>query len=1337
MQVETASNIAQLRTHWCEQLSVAPKELNIMIIKGLGRLIQHVSERDHAGNKTQMYDQVFAYTDIPSKKTFQLLSRGTYSKKKNGEVSHLSDAIFRSILQPLQILAVDFYKLYLIHCDLNLAQSFLPSDYIPRPELTEMVISALRKRVPETRNEPQFDEQRLWLTSALTGTGGMGKSVLAAAVGSDPRIEHQFFHGIVWLTVGQITLVDLNERAASLAEYLRHHWQMTEVPSDSFHWEPEQNRNLGLRMLSQIIGQRHVLLIVDDVWDETLVRWLNEILSPCENCCVLLTTRVSGLVPVNASSIPVDHMTLSEARQLLISGLHYPQKVSVTIESLLLYTGKWPLLVKLAKGLIAMAVSQFVKTTEQTNEQEIAEIEACQQILQQLKGAGMLQLQDLDGSVAAQHKNLHLVLHASFSAFKNHDEVQALLQFGQRFGFVLQMPQGNSQSFQQADGLFQSLAIFPEDSDITPSMLSEWWHMPKPMIVQFFALLARFSLVDYFDSSHQEESIRLHDEVARFLNQTLSLYLEHLHSNWLDANSRGAHFDDLIQRCFEANSTELALNSPSYYFWLQHGYHLTAANREVELASWLEKPWYLALRSHVLGSTWLLEQEVSRCLHSSFSDPHLFVFNKQLTMLQRRLPHIAHWPREFLLRDWLDNMLAHLSELVPLPAHLQPNWQVSHRWFSNHLPPANLSRSLSPHYDIVVDCLLLPDDIMVTCSEDGSVRVANIHTGENLALLILDPDKPTSLGKLNEHFYLIGCDSGKVHIAHVLDETPRYTVHFPDESPVVWCDSGDGQYIFLMQENGNLSGVAAFSDSDAQLLNILVNDVRCCTLEPGHPLWIVTEQGELFAVEIATLIGLLNDNFGASQISDIATKCYPAFPNICFIEVQKNDLLVCSNDGWAALWDTQRDEEVERWQANTKDHGWVTLLNNGDVFYLTGEALCCYRRQSGQHQSWINPTGYFGDFVRCWLDNMIVYATPFDTLVVFDTERGEIDHHFNPHSEPLSCIDILQGRLFTGSMSGEISLWQRAPEETAQLSAQIEPEITQCHILSEGYLLTSSLSGGKINLYDLSEEQEGRCMEQEGPVWENESLGLQSLVSFENGNVLSVVGDKWIVWSSLSEQIISMIAGPYTLSGYSEIHALSPNIIALTVVANEPDYAVVIIDCCTGETLRVYSEHTDMVNCVRRLNDGRIVSTSWDNTIHVWSLEEEKETKILTGHKGAVMHVTELQSGDLLSVGNDGFLIKWDINGQRILQQFDFEQIEPGSFGLGCCVQLGNGYLAISGLNRTVYILEQHWKVVGRVRCHSEINVLCAYQTQEKSLGTFFIAMKNGLITKIEVDSSL
>jgi hypothetical protein len=150
----------------------------------------------------------------------------------------------------------------------------LPPNFLPRPD----ELKAIKAAVLVSTNQ----------SVAVTGTahrvgvqgmGGIGKSVLTAAIARDEEVRRAFPDGVLWVTLGQTPM--LTSWQSHLAEVLGAGQRtLTDV-------------QLGKAFLGELLADKACLLILDDVWQAKHAVAFDAL---GQRCKMLLTTRDRGLI---------------------------------------------------------------------------------------------------------------------------------------------------------------------------------------------------------------------------------------------------------------------------------------------------------------------------------------------------------------------------------------------------------------------------------------------------------------------------------------------------------------------------------------------------------------------------------------------------------------------------------------------------------------------------------------------------------------------------------------------------------------------------------------------------------------------------------------------------------------------------------------------------------------------------------------------------------------------------------------------------------------------------------------------------------------------------------
>ena len=173
----------------------------------------------------------------------------------------------------------------------------------------EQEMASLRARL--------YAGQQITTLTAVNGLPGVGKTALAVALAHDPEMRAHFSDGILWAGLGTTPdLVGQLRRWASL-------FGLHETQTDSRGID-----TLAL-MIHSAIGERRMLLVIDDVWvmEEALTFQIGG-----THCVYLMTTRFPHIASQLASVDPMLLHELSNEQSLDLLHLLAPQVVEQEAE---------------------------------------------------------------------------------------------------------------------------------------------------------------------------------------------------------------------------------------------------------------------------------------------------------------------------------------------------------------------------------------------------------------------------------------------------------------------------------------------------------------------------------------------------------------------------------------------------------------------------------------------------------------------------------------------------------------------------------------------------------------------------------------------------------------------------------------------------------------------------------------------------------------------------------------------------------------------------------------------------------------------------------------------
>jgi WD40 repeat protein len=1041
-----------------------------------------------------------------------------------------------------------------------------PANLVQRP----LEFEALKKRLLDAKGDA------VAITAALRGAGGYGKTTLAKALAHDPDVQDAYFDGILW--------VELGERPENLLSIIS---DLITILTGS----PPQLATISAAVsaLGETLGDRRILMIVDDVWREQDLR---PFLQAGPNTTRLVTTRIDGVLPAEASRQPVDAMLDQEARNLLAWNLPPIQIAAQNSEmgSLVARLGEWPLLLKIVNGFLHDRV-----------------VRSRQPLAQAI--AGVNKRLDDKGLVA-------------FDARNESDRNKAVAR---TIGVSLELLDSSGRE------RFAELCVFPEDTDVPIGILvllwSETGNLDEEDTEDFLSELFGLSLL--LDLNLDQRTFRLHDVVRHFLQD--------------QAGKEGlAGHQKALVRAMETVSALVSVDGPTRrYFYLNLPYHLAQAGKREALDALLLNPGWLKAKLAATGDPHALIADYDR--HAT-DQPQKFIGrtlrltagilardrSQLIPQLLGRLPASA----SVVETGFLAEARSHISTPAILTQHL------------SLYPHAGETARLEGYF--AGPLCLLPKGRLASPCLDETIQLWDVETGTVIRRLDGHVYWATALCVLPDGRLAAGSQGDKAIRLWDIDtgiETRRLQSRLGAVDPLcVLSDGrlasggGDGCLIQLWDLQTGCPTACLDEKSHRTTALCLLPDGRLASASTPVLKDDISWVGVIRLWDVQT--GVETSCLRPEQDSGSVRA-------LCVL--LDGRLAAGSDDGLIRLWDVQTGKETGILRGHLRTLWALCVLPDGRL--ASGSSDRTIRLWDVKTCSEAFRLDGHADAVGglCMLpDGRLASGSRDHTLRLWDVDATEVSRR-EGHSNSITALCLLpDGRLASGSYDGTIRLWDvRTATETDRLEANAA--VNALCVLPDGRLASASQDNA-IRLWDVRTCTETAKFEVRPHwVWALCALSDGRLVSASQDNTIGL----WNVETGAETTPFNghkRLADPrQIMNNVRTLCALPDGRLALRSTEN----TIGLWSVESGTMIASLRGDGNGINALCLLPDGRLASATW--TIRLWDLETATETVLTEGYIGQVCALCVLRDGRLASGSDDRAIRLWDTNSLREIARLEVD----------------------------------------------------------------------------------
>ena len=1049
----------------------------------------------------------------------------------------------------------------------------LPPHYLPRPEYSEKLKKALL----------QSDRSRLGLTGVgkvgVQGMGGIGKTVLAAAVAHDPEIKRAFSDGVLWITVGQEpNIVELQQELASLQR----------INDTVFHSERQ-----GKLLLNRALGDQALLLILDDVWRPEHAALLDVVGS--EGKLLVTTRNREVLVNLGAKEIQIEVLSRRQARLLLGDWAGQPD---TELPSLADHVAE-------ACGFLPLALSMIGAIVR-------LEPTAWGDALHRLEHADLEKIrQDFPDY---PYPNLLRALAVSVESLAPRDRKRYL-----------------------------ELAVFPEGLPVPQAAIEVLWSTGNLDSLESRELIRRLTARSLLrrdeESLYRLHDLQGHyirrkaRDLPALHRRLVGAYKAHCPDGLASGPDDGYFFEQMPYHLARSLRVRELREMLSDFNWLSKKMHLTTLQSVIsdfELLPSGDKliraQAALRLAAHVLARS---PEELASQLYGRLDSRDGLGIQ---SLLRSAYTHSKghHWlqpiyrslePPGGPLFSTLEGHAAAVSKVVVLPDSRvvsASDDRTLRVWDANSCETLSV---LKGHSDVISVVTPLHDNRVVSGSNDGTLRIWDTDSGETLHVMaghsrtitdvvVLDDgciasasdDRTLRVWDTDSGEALCICQGheGTVWAIAALPDRRIVSASF-DKTLRVWdLDSGEALHVFHGHE-GPVTCIAVLDaehlisgSRDTTLRVWTLNSDREIRILKGHSLaiWGVASlpNGQVVSGSFDRTMRVWDADSGQELF------VLPGHSGeACGIAVLPDARIASASfDGALRVWDSSSGEILATLRGHSSSVRDLAVLPGeravtasfDGTLRVWNAASVEDSLTSERHMGWVTD-------VAIMSDGHLASSSMDHTIKIWCADTGEQILTLEGHADAVLAVTVFpDGRLASASKDRTVRIWDATTAETLHTFEGHVDWVTDVSVLPDGRIVSASRDR-TLRLWDTKSGKTAGILE-------GHSDFVRAVAALSDNRIVSASDDRTLrLWDTNSGKTLKILRGH---SNWIWGVSVLPDD---RIVSASHDGTLRIWKANSGEELGSLVGHTGVVTDVTSLSTKWIVSSSVDRTLRVWDLDRE------------------------------------------------------------------------------------------------------------------------------------
>ncbi|WP_353532886.1 NB-ARC domain-containing protein [Cognatishimia sp. WU-CL00825] len=1045
-----------------------------------------------------------------------------------------------------------------------------------RPEFEEIKTALLSR-------EDESDA----VTVEVQGSGGYGKTAIAEEICLDEKVQTAFSGGIYWLQFGlaQSEAKDSDGRKYTLAEAIDGMLARQYPPEVKPTLNPQTDATLLASFIDKL-PDKPILLIADDLWTYSQASWIEHLR---EDVSLLATTRIRSIYPQIQKTVAVKSLSLDASFDLLAHGLLHLKPIhKQRLRKISVLFAGWALLLRLANATARVRHENGARWST-----ILAELENYAQLDDIL---GWDDETDSEDSLAKRRKLIGYSIKAGLDALP--DETS-------RFAAL-------------------SLAVFPEDTDIPFSVISEYWRQVskasaegRPPIKALKANTIRSALhrLSFFrDFDARAETLQIHDVLIAY-------FRERFPEQEQKKAIHRALLSSINMHCVDGWHT---LPRSHVYGWKNLIYHIEQTH-DFQAANELRLNYdWIRTKLRMFGVS-----ELQGSFYTNYLSPEASLVRRAIDacshILRKSPESLAHQLQGRLQRGKSEE----ICRLLTATRNDPDFWPIQFQ-FGAPLIASNGLR-LVGHDDVVHTAIFSADGLrLLTASWDATVRIWNSITGAE----VFEPlrhDGPVNAAVFNRAGSRVASASA-AGSAWIWDASTGEAVVGP------LCHNGAISTIRFNRDGDKV--VTASSDGIAKIWDAITG--KCLHDSLSHESHINCAEFNDDGSQVITASG-----DGLARIWDVSEgamllELCPNEQEVTKAEFSPDGtrVLTVVIEGGADIWDLREGSRAHEPKSLDYEAIDATFSSDGQKVVVSLEygSARIWDVDSGAPLQKLSHSSEEIHYATFNHDNSRVLTTTLEGgAQIWEAATGEICAAYSGHEASVKSgvFDRDGGRVATASVDRTVRIRDVAVHPISN-EPSCQDGLTNCiDVSSDGKQIITGSADGAMHVWDIST---GRPVAE--PIQHDYSV-QDSVFAPSSDVVVTVSNDRFAyVWDSFGS------TAPKQVLNHDElITHVAVSLNGERVLTASDDNSVRLWDTKHGSMICQPYRHRLYVSSVCFDTNGEFAaSASWDKTVRIWDAHDGGQVVKPLVHDGWVFSARfDSEGKNLITSSSDGFARIWDV----------------------------------------------------------------------------------------------